>query len=90
MVFFVDWFSDFTGWNVPFMMSGFYLFLACCVIMVVVSLIKGHQHTEQSIKLVWKHPLESLETKGWRGIGNYKFLSALLFVVIILLYIKFK
>ena len=79
-----------TGWNIPFMMSGFYLFLACCVIMVVVSLIKGHQHTEQSSKLVWKHPLESLKSKGWRGIGNYKFLSALLFVVMILLYIKFK
>jgi SSS family solute:Na+ symporter len=90
IVFFVDWFKEYTGWSVPFMMSGFYLFIACSMIMVLVSLIKGHNHTEKSEKLVWKHPLESLKSKGWRGIGNYKFLSVLLFVVMVLLYIKFR
>ena len=89
-VFFVDWFKEYTGWSVPFMMSGFYLFIACSVIMVVVSLLKGHIHTTESQKLVWKNPLEAIKSKGWRGIGNYKFLSVVLFVVMILLYIKFR
>ncbi|MBC8182182.1 sodium/solute symporter [candidate division KSB1 bacterium] len=88
-VFLLDWFKDSTGWNVPPMMATFYLFVICSVILVVVSYFKPHIHTKESEKLVWKNPAEALQTKGWKGIGNYKFLSVLLFVVMVVLYVIF-
>lgn len=89
LVFLLDWFKEVTGWNVPFMMSAFYLFLACSAIMVVISLARPHVHTVVSEKLVWKSPLEAVRWQGWTGIGNYKFLAALLFATMVTLYIIF-
>jgi len=39
--------------------------------------------------LYWKSPLEPLRDKGWKGFGNYKFLSVLLLAVMVLLYCIF-
>ena len=88
-VFLVDWFKESTGWNVPFMLSAFYLFLACSAILIVVSLFRPHKHTPESEKLVWKNPMDALRGKAWKGIGNYKFIAGLLFLVMIILYIVF-
>ena len=63
--------------------------MICSINMFVLSLMYPHQHTEKSIKLVWKSPLEALEFKGWTGIGNYKVLSAALFIVMVVLYVIF-
>ena len=87
-VFIVDW-NDYFGWSMPGLLAGFYLFCGCSVVMVVVSLIRPHVHTEESIKLVWGNPLAALKDKGWPGIGNYKFLSLALFVVMVFLYVVF-
>jgi SSS family solute:Na+ symporter len=89
VVFLLDWYKEYTGWRVQFMMASFYLFVICSVILVVSSSIWPHQHTEQSQKLVWKHPWEALQDKGWPGIGNYKLLAGALFVIMVALYIKF-
>lgn len=89
VIFLLDWFKEYTGWNVPFMMTAFYLFIICSAILFVVSKLKPHQHTPESEALVWSHPLEPLREKGWPGIGNYKFLAALLFVIMIALYYLF-
>jgi SSS family solute:Na+ symporter len=89
VVFILDWFKDSTGWDVPPMMATFYLFVICSLILLVISSIRPHKHTTQSEKLVWKNPMEALQTKGWRGLGNYKLLSVLLFVIMVLLYVQF-
>ena len=89
VVFLLDWNKDVTGWNVPFMMAAFYLFVICMAIMIVLSLLRPHKHTDESAELVWKSPLEALSGKAWPGIGNYKFLSALLFVTMVTLYVIF-
>jgi SSS family solute:Na+ symporter len=89
VIFMVDWFRDSTGWNVPFLMSAFYLFLACSAIMIVVSLIRPHEHTTESEKLVWKSPMDALRGKAWKGVGNYKLIAAVLVMVMIALYIVF-
>jgi solute:Na+ symporter, SSS family len=89
IVFILDWFKESTGWNVPPMMATFYLFVICSVILILVSYYKPHIHTKESEKLVWKNPAEALQTKGWKGIGNYKFLSVLLFVIMVVLYVIF-
>jgi len=88
-VFLLDFFKKSTGWNVPFMLSGFYLFCICAVIMVIASLMRPEEMTEARRALIWNHPLDALKDKGWKGVGNYKFLAALLFVVMIILYSVF-
>ena len=79
-----SWFGE-----TPFMMMAFYLFCACILIQTVLSLVYPVQHTKDSEKLYWKHPLEPLQAKGWKGIGNYKLLSALLLGTMVVLYIFF-
>ncbi len=76
--------------DIPFMMMAFYLFCACVFIQVVFSYVYPVQHTEESNKLYWKSIWEPLQSKGWRGIGNYKTLSALLLLVMAVLYLLFQ
>jgi SSS family solute:Na+ symporter len=90
IVFLLDLYKEQTGWNISFMMAGFYLFVFCSATVVVLSHIKPHTHTEQSEKLVWAHPLEAFSTPGWPGIGNYKLLSVLLFCIMIVLFACFS
>jgi len=87
-VFIVDW-NDYYGWSMSSLLAGFYLFCICSAIMFIASLAWPHQHTEESIKLVWENPMAALKEKGWPGLANYKFLSAALFVTMIICYISF-
>jgi len=90
VVFLLDWYSESTGWNISFMMASFYLFLICSAILVGASLLKPQRHTKVSENLVWRHPLEALKTPAWKGLGNYKFVSALLLAATVLIYIIFS
>jgi SSS family solute:Na+ symporter len=76
--------------EIPFMMMAFYLFCICVVIQVVFSYIYPVKHTAQSEQLYWTSVWEPLKGKGWSGIGNYKFLSLLLLLIMGLLYTVFK
>jgi SSS family solute:Na+ symporter len=87
-VFVLDYFKV-SWWKVPSMMATFYLFIACSSIMLLVSLVKPHEHTAQSEILVWDQPLAALSSPGWRGLGNYKVLAALLFATMVVLYVIF-
>jgi SSS family solute:Na+ symporter len=84
-VFLLDWFKI-RWWKVPPMMTTFYLFVACSMILVLVSWIRPHQHTAESERLVWDDPLSALRSPGWPGLGNYKFLAALLAAAMVALY----
>lgn len=90
IVFLLDWFKDFTGWSVPPMLASFFLCMTCIGIQVFVSILKPHQHTAESQRLVWSNPLEALQGQAWKGLGNYKILSAVLFVVMVGLYFTFS
>jgi len=90
VVFLLDWHKDATGWNVPFLMAAFYLFVICSVIMLAVSLLSPHRHTEESAKLVWAHPLDALRAPGWPRLGDYRVIAAILFVTMISLYWTFS
>lgn len=89
-VFLLDWFKESTGWNIPFLMAAFYLFLICSVILAVASLIKPHQHTEESARLVWAHPLDAVRTPGWPGLADYRVIAGLLFLTMLGLYWFFR
>jgi len=76
--------------HIPFMMMAFYLFCTCVVIQVAFSYIYPVQHTAVSATLYWKSPWEPLQGNAWKGIGNYKVLSALLLLVTGVLYYIFR
>jgi solute:Na+ symporter, SSS family len=89
IVFVLDWNKDATGWNVPFMMSAFYLFVICSGVLFVTSLAFPHAHTPESQRLVWKHPLAALQGEPWRGLADFRLLAGVLAVVMIILYAIF-
>jgi SSS family solute:Na+ symporter len=76
--------------QVPFMVMAFYLFIICVLIQIVFSYCFPVQHTAESKELYWKNPLEPLQGKAWKGIGNYKVLSGLLLLIVVVLYGIFK
>ncbi len=76
--------------HIPFMMMAFYLFCVCVMIQVFFSYRYPVQHTTESSQLYWKSPWEPLHGAAWKGIGNYKILSALLLLVIGVLYYLFR
>jgi len=95
VVFFIDWnrekpwLKQYIEWDVPFMMAAFYLFVICSGVLLVVSYMKPAPASAEVDALVWKNPLESLRGRAWRGIGNYRILAAVLFVVMVVLYVIF-
>jgi len=89
-VFLLDWYKDATGWNVPFLMASFYLFLICSALLVVASALWPHQHTAESRKLVWAHPLEAVKSPGWPGLADYRVVATVLFLTMLTLYWIFK
>lgn len=76
--------------QIPFMMMAFYLFVFCVLLQVGITLAYPAAHTAESAKLYWKSPFESLQSPGWRGFGNYKFLSVLLIGVMVVLFWVFR
>ncbi len=90
IVFLLDWYREFTGWNVPFMMTTFYLFVICSGILVAASLWRPAPPSAEVDQLVWKRPLECLEGSAWPGIGNFRILSGVLFVTMVALYVWFR
>jgi len=86
-VFVLDWY-DLFGWDMPAMLATFYLCCICSLLMVVLSLVRPHKHTEESVKLVWNNPLDALKEKGWPFLANYKFLSFALFVTMVACYVS--
>jgi hypothetical protein len=88
-VFVIAWNKEYTGWRVHSMITGFYMFLAACAALIVLSYVFPHRHTPESEALIWKSPLEPLRGKAWRGIGNYRLVALVLFGVMVFLYWAF-
>ena len=56
------------------------------ILHVAVSLLTPEELTEEKARLVWANPLDALRSPGWRGIGNYKVLTAALIICLIVVY----
>ena len=83
-----DWLARMSG-NSMFLMA-FYLLCACVVMQVLFSIIWPAGESERSSHLYWDHPFQPLQDKGWPGLGNYKLLTALLIIVMSVLYYLFR
>ncbi len=73
-----------------FMLMAFYLFVFCSLLLIVSSLLMPKKAGEDPEQLHLKSIAECFEFKGWRGIGNYKFLALLVIVVMAVLYYRFQ
>ncbi|MGN6437397.1 MAG: sodium:solute symporter [Agriterribacter sp.] len=80
----LSWFGQ-----TPFMMMAFYLLCCCLLLQVVLSYLFPVVHTAESSQLYWKHPLEPLRARGWKGMANYKLQAMVLIGIMILLYTVF-
>jgi len=61
----------------------------CSATLILVSLFRPHKHTAESERLVWSDPRDAFRGEAWKGIGNYRFLAALLFATMVVLYTIF-
>ena len=86
-VFILDFFMNL--WSISFMLTSFYIFIICTMVLVISSLALPQELTEVSRRLVWSNPLEALRNPGWKGLANYKFLAALLLIIMVALYLIF-
>ncbi len=76
--------------HIPFMMMAFYLLCACVFMQVSFSYLYPVVHTPESENLYWKSFKEPLQSAGWKGFGNYKFLSVLLLLIMVILFWMFR
>jgi len=94
-VFLMDWFKNkpaLAFWkelDIPSMMSTFYLSVVCSVVLVAVSLWRPETLTTEKQRLVWNNWREPLASPGWKGLGDYRILSLILFVTMVVLYVVF-
>ncbi|MBN2091895.1 sodium:solute symporter [candidate division KSB1 bacterium] len=73
-----------------FMLISFILAVICSIILIIFSLKYPEELTAEKKSLVWKTPFEPLKEKGLKGIGNYKLLSIVLVIKMVLLYSIFS
>jgi solute:Na+ symporter, SSS family len=74
-----------------FMLTAFYLLVACCVIMVAASLARPEPLKEEARALVWgdwREPLRG-EAHG-HALGNYRILAGVVLTTFIALYVIFR
>ncbi len=88
IVFVLDWFKEYTGWSVSFMMAGFYLAVICTAVMVAMSLLSPDPPSAERRKLVWASPLAPFRTEAGKSVTP-NVVAAALFIVMVLLYIVF-
>lgn len=83
-----EWWATFVDRNhFDFLLQGVALFLLCSLVMLGVSWIAPHQHTDESRSLVWKSVWEPLQSPGWPGMANYRVVSGLLVALLIAIYV---
>jgi len=88
VMFFLDW----KGWiSGNFMMTALYLLLMCSALMIAASYFYPEPLKEESKSLVWQSWREPFGGKGGgRALGDYRVLSGLLVVLLIVLYCLFR
>jgi len=76
--------------DIHWMVASFWLCLFCILFHIAVSLYTPEPLTEEKAAMVWSNPMEALSSPGWPGIGNYKFLAALLLTLLIATYVLLR
>ncbi|MEO2047311.1 MAG: sodium:solute symporter [Pirellulales bacterium] len=75
--------------GIPFMLQAWWLFVLCCGLFVIVSLLTARPVPEQINGLCWPHPLAALTTEPLRSIRDPRVLALLLIAIMFTLYWMF-
>jgi len=88
VMFVLDWNGLYTG---NFMMTAFYLLVLCSALIIACSYVFPEPLREESKPLVWESWREPLRAvPGTRGLGDFRFLSVVVILVFIVLYVVFR
>ncbi len=88
VMFYLDWKKIYSG---DFMLTAFFLFLACVVLMIAASWIFPESLKAEAKQLVWEDWREPLRGEaGGHGLGNYRVLTVAVLVVFVGLYLTFR
>ena len=77
-------------YETSFMMMAFYMFCACVLLQVALSCIMPKLPEEDPQSLYWEHPLDTLKSAGWPGIGDYRLIAGLVVLIMVGLYVAFR
>ena len=87
-------FKRFEGWsgiNMQQMMVSFYMFVACCVLLIAGSLVMPEPVKEEAKLLIWENWREPLRSQsGGRTLGSYRVVAAVVLATFVILYIVFR
>lgn len=78
------------GLHIPFMMQAWWLFLICTIIYFVVSYLTPKPDPDVIKQYTWNSPLDILFKGKFIGIRDARLWSAILIIVLIILYITFS
>ncbi|HZI31698.1 MAG TPA: sodium:solute symporter, partial [Candidatus Binatia bacterium] len=88
IAFYLDWNNIYRG---DFMLTAFWLLVACLAIMIVTTLMFPEPFKAEAELLVWKNWHEPLRSSaGGRGLTDYRVVSAIILLAFILLYFTFR
>ncbi len=76
--------------GIHFLMKAWWLFVFCTLLFIVVSLLTPKPDMEMISKVTLKRPLDFITKGKLSGIGDPRILSAILLVLMIILYVTFK
>lgn len=88
-VFVLDWFKTVTGWNVPFMMAGFYLAVMCALVMIPMSIRYPDLASPERAGLTWSSPLAPFREGGFLTL-RHNVAAMALCVIMAVLYVAFR
>jgi SSS family solute:Na+ symporter len=87
-MFYLDWRKIYTG---DFMLTAFFLFVACVVLMIAGSRIFPEPLKAEARPLVWEDWREPLRGKaGGRRLGNYRVVTVAILTAFVGLYLAFR
>lgn len=90
------WLPDTFSWiptfftRTPFMLMTVFLFFACVLLQILLSILLPKLDSEDREHLYLKNPLDAVRAKGWPGLGDYRLLAALVFAAFAGLYFLFS
>ena len=77
-------------YETPFMVMAFYMLAGCMFLQAVLSFVLPKLPDEDPQRLYWANPLDAVKSTGWRGLGDYRILSALVIAIMLGLYWVFR
>jgi len=78
------------AWLPWLLVPGFLYCISSPLLLVITLLVSQQPESPERDELVWKSPLEPLRGQAWRGIGNFRVLTVVLIVTMIVFYWLFS